>query len=95
MPAKVTSKGQVTLPRWVREALALQIGASVDFVLRNGHIHLVTSSGSVAEALAGSLKAYARKRDPASERAMMERVQKEVAHAAAVEGLPRRHKRNP
>lgn len=94
MPAKVTSKGQITLPKWVREALGLKPGGSVEFVLRDGHIHLLTTSGSVAEALAGSLKQYARKRDPASERAMMERVRNEVAHAAAIEGLPRRHQRS-
>ena len=94
MPAKVTSKGQITLPKWVRESLGLNPGASVEFILREGHIHLLKTSGSVSEALAGSLRRYAGKRDPASERAMMERVRNEVAHAAAAEGRPRRHQRS-
>lgn len=34
--ATVTSKGQITLPREVREALGLRSGSQVDFVVRDG-----------------------------------------------------------
>jgi AbrB family looped-hinge helix DNA binding protein len=94
MATKVTSKGQITLPKWVRDALGVKPGGSVDFVLEKGHVHLLVAGPSVSASLAGSLKAYAKKHSPASERAMMEKMRREVANAAAVEGLPRRHKRS-
>ena len=94
MASKVTSKGQITLPKWVRDALGVKPGGSVEFVLEKGHIHLLIAGPSVADALAGSLKAYAPGYEPASEQALMDQVRKEVAHAAAAEGRPRRHKRS-
>lgn len=34
--ATLTSKGQITLPRVVREALGLRTGSQVEFVVRDG-----------------------------------------------------------
>ena len=38
--ATVTSKGQVTIPKKVREALDLRPGSEVDFVLEDGKVVL-------------------------------------------------------
>lgn len=38
--AKVTAKGQVTLPKGVREYLQLRPGMRIRFVLRDGRLHI-------------------------------------------------------
>lgn len=93
MPAKITSKGQITIPKWVRDLLDLKPGTRVEFIFDAGQIRLSAVKGSVAESMAGAFKAYAVKRNPLREQAMMESVRREVADAAATKGLPRRHKR--
>ncbi len=94
MGAKVTSKGQITIPKWVREALGLHSGTRVEFVLDNGFARLLAVKPQTARDLAGSLKAYARNRGTLSEHALMEKVRDEVAHAAANVGRPARHQRH-
>jgi antitoxin PrlF len=56
MPAaKVTSKGQVTIPKEVRQALGVEPGDRVNFVLRpDGAVELVARTGSLLD-LAGAL----------------------------------------
>jgi len=56
MPAaKVTSKGQVTIPKEVRLALGVEPGDRVSFVLRaDGGVELVARTGSLLD-LAGVL----------------------------------------
>ncbi len=56
MPAaKVTSKGQVTIPKEVRLALGVEPGDRVSFVLRpDGVVELVARTGSLLD-LAGVL----------------------------------------
>lgn len=47
--AKVTSKGQITIPAAIRSALGLETGHRVDFVvLPNGRVELAARSGSAA-----------------------------------------------
>lgn len=42
MPATVTSKGQITIPKAVREALGVKPGSKVEFkALEDGHIAIV------------------------------------------------------
>ena len=43
---KVTSKGQVTIPRRVRERTGLLPGADVEFVQENGRVYLRKAAGS-------------------------------------------------
>ena len=38
--ATVTSKGQITLPKWVRDELGLRPGSQIEFVKENGAIRL-------------------------------------------------------
>ena len=56
MPAaKVTSKGQVTIPKEVRQALGVEPGDRVSFVVRpDGVVELVARTGSLLD-LAGVL----------------------------------------
>jgi AbrB family looped-hinge helix DNA binding protein len=53
MPTSLlTSKGQITLPKAIREALRLHAGDQVDFVLApDGHIELRRVGGRVQELL--------------------------------------------
>lgn len=45
---RVTTKGQVTIPRKVREVLGIMPETEVDFVEENGKFYLVKSSEPVA-----------------------------------------------
>ena len=56
MPAaKVTSKGQVTIPKEVRQALGVEPGDRVSFVLRpDGVVEMMARTGSLLD-LAGVL----------------------------------------
>lgn len=49
MQATMTSKGQVTVPKPVREKLLLRPGDKVDFRLEDGGVHLVPVTASVTQ----------------------------------------------
>ena len=51
----VTSKGQTTLPRDVREALALKPGDKVVYIVENGSVRLKAAASVIAE-LQGAFK---------------------------------------
>jgi len=67
MPSStLTSKGQLTLPKTVRDRLGLQVGDTIDFVFAaNGDIH-VRAGGHDAENLRGMLKKPGRRAVPLS-----------------------------
>jgi AbrB family looped-hinge helix DNA binding protein len=92
MAAKVTSKGQITIPKRVREALGLKAGSRVEFAIEEGRAVLTAVSGGI-DALYGSLNRYLPKGKRLPD-GVMEQVRLEVAHAAALEGRHRRHKRS-
>lgn len=74
--ATLTSKGQITLPIEVRQALGLRAGSRVDFVRTpDGSYELIPATGSV-RALRGLL---ARPGDPVT----LEQMQEAVAEGAA------------
>jgi len=83
MNATVSSKGQITLPRFVREALGLKAGSMVSLTLEEGEVRLRPARAGTAHRLAGSLRRYAKRGTVRSIRA---HVKKEVARAAAAEG---------
>ena len=93
MASTVTSKGQVTIPKRVRDQLGLKAGSRVEFVLVNGHAVLEPVGSRGADALAGSLKAYSKALAGRPHHEIMEEVRREVANEAVKEGLPSRRKR--
>jgi AbrB family looped-hinge helix DNA binding protein len=64
MATKITSKGQVTVPKRVRDHMGLRPGDAVDFVETGGQVHLVKAPNQGAfSAHRGYLKDLAG-RDP-------------------------------
>ena len=62
MSATISSKGQITVPKAVRDALGLKSGDAVDFVLRDGQAILRPAKVWTIDDLAGCLKQYGAKR---------------------------------
>ena len=92
MALTVSAKGQVTIPKHIREALGLSNGSKVDFVLDGTVVTLEPAESSVVDNVAGALRKHAKTGE--NEQTRMERVRKEVAHEAAQEGRISRHKRS-
>jgi len=84
LTAKISSKGQITLPSRVRQALDVKPGERVVFVVEDKTVILRPMGPASAQALAGSLRKYARAAKPGGE--VRRAVKKEVARAAAQEG---------
>jgi AbrB family looped-hinge helix DNA binding protein len=83
MRTTISSKGQITLPRFVRQALGLRPGATVSLTLEHRQVRLKPALPEVARQLAGSLRRYAR---PGTGKMVRATVKKKVARAAAAEG---------
>ena len=58
MSVTLSSKGQVTIPRQIREILNIKQGDAVDFIVEKGIVKLKGIPTGRARALAGSLKEY-------------------------------------
>ena len=93
MSATISSKGQVTIPKRIRDALGLVPGSKVDFILSDGYARLQLADHSVVAEASGALRSYGLRNRGESEEKRTERVHKEVADAAADEGRTSRHKR--
>ena len=83
MNTTVSSKGQITLPRFLRDALGLKPGSVVSLALDDGELRLRPAPAGTARRLAGSLRRYAKAGGSKTIRA---RVKREVGRAAAREG---------
>lgn len=59
--AKVMSKGQVTIPKDVREVLGIESGDRVTFVVENGTVRIVNSAIYAMQMLQNSLEGEAEK----------------------------------
>ncbi|MFT4051390.1 MAG: AbrB/MazE/SpoVT family DNA-binding domain-containing protein [Microbacterium sp.] len=78
--ATVTSKGQITIPKDVRDDLKLETGSRVMFVkLRNGQYRLVPRTGTVEDFL-GVLY------DPARPPMTIEDINEAIAEGGAASG---------
>ncbi len=77
MYAKVSKKGQVTIPKQIRKQLNISKDGSVLFVVENGEVKLKGVPAGTAESLAGSLKAYAKKYEPLDK--IRGKIQEEIA----------------
>jgi AbrB family looped-hinge helix DNA binding protein len=81
--SRISAKGQVTLPRKVRQTLQVKPGDQVEFVLKQDTVVLQPLTASSARALGGSLRRYARTRPAEPARGV---ARKETTRAAAQEG---------
>lgn len=78
--ATMTSKGQITLPKEIRDELGLEAGAKVMFVrVGAGDYRLLARTGEVSE-LAGLLQR------PGQETVSLEQMDEAVAQSAATAG---------
>lgn len=75
--AKVMSKGQVTIPKDVREVLGISNGDRVTFVVENGSVRLINSAVYAMQMLQSQMKGEAEQAGLTSEEEIMSLV-KEV-----------------
>ncbi|MFT4229607.1 MAG: AbrB/MazE/SpoVT family DNA-binding domain-containing protein [Microbacterium sp.] len=79
--ATVTSKGQITIPKDVRDDLNLTAGSKVMFVrLHNGHYRIVPRTGRIQD-LAGILH------DPDAPAMTIAEINEAIAEGAAESGM--------
>jgi AbrB family looped-hinge helix DNA binding protein len=91
MALMISAKGQVTIPKRIREILGLSQGAQVEFVVDGNVVRLESAGCSTVDKVAGALRNYKAGED---EKNVMEKVRKEVANEAGQEGRISRHKRS-
>ncbi len=85
MYVKMSKKGQITIPKPIREKLKIEKDGAVLFVVEENEVKLKGVPGVQSEQLAGSLKKYAKEFVPL--RKIREKIQGEIADEAAKEGL--------
>ena len=85
MYAKISKKGQVTIPKAIREKLSIDSEGGVLFLVEDNEVKLKGIPGGEIEKLAGSLKKYAKKYVPLDK--VRTRIKGKIADAAAREGL--------
>ncbi len=87
MYARVSSKGQVTIPKNIRKKLNIEKESGVLFLIENDEIRLKGVPGSPPDQLAGSLKKYAREYVPLKK--VRKEIQERIADEIAGEDLSR------
>ena len=75
--AKVMSKGQVTIPKDVREILGISSGDRITFVVENGNVRLINSAVYDMQLLQAQMENEAENNGLTSDEAIMDLV-KEV-----------------
>jgi len=85
MFAKVSKKGQVTIPKPIREKLKIGDHGGVLFLIEDDAVLLQGVSGTRHEELAGSLKRYAGRYVPLDQ--VRKKIKGKIARDAAREGL--------
>lgn len=82
MIMKVFAKGQVVIPAHIRKRLGIGIGEHIEVSLNEprGIIELSRVRSHEAQALAGSLAGYRRKKSFPDRKAMQEAMAKSLAH---------------
>jgi len=85
MYAKVSKKGQVTIPKAIRDKLKIDKEGGVLFLVEDDDVKLKGVPAEQADILSGSLKKYARKYVPLSK--IREEIKGKIADEAAGEGL--------
>jgi AbrB family looped-hinge helix DNA binding protein len=85
MYAKVSKKGQVTIPKTIREKLKIEKQGGILFLMEDDVVKLKGVPSEQADRLAGSLNKYAKKYVPLD--AIRQRIKGKIADEAAKEGL--------
>ncbi|WP_447969604.1 AbrB/MazE/SpoVT family DNA-binding domain-containing protein [Nitrospira sp. M1] len=62
MAATLSSKGQITIPKQIREKLKIKEGDAVDFIVEKDDVKLKGIPKGQAKALAGSLRHFAKEK---------------------------------
>ncbi|MEA3359222.1 MAG: AbrB/MazE/SpoVT family DNA-binding domain-containing protein [Thermodesulfobacteriota bacterium] len=86
MYARVSKKGQVTIPKSIRERLKVQNEGGILFLVEGNEVKLKGIPGAQATVLAGSLKKYAKGSVPLS--TIRKETQGKIANEIAKEGVP-------
>ena len=85
MYAKISKKGQVTIPKAIREKLHIDNEGGVLFLVEDDEVKLKGIPAGEIDKLAGSLKKYAKTYVPLEK--VRTRIKGKIADAAAREGL--------
>jgi AbrB family looped-hinge helix DNA binding protein len=85
MYAKISKKGQVTIPKAIRERLKIDDDGGVLFLVEDDEVKLKGIPGGKIEQLAGSLKKYAKTYVPLDK--VRTSIKGKIADAAAREDL--------
>ena len=72
--AKVMSKGQVTIPKDIREILGVSCGDRITFIVENGSVRLINSAVYAMQILQAQMTDEAEKTGLNSDAAVMEMV---------------------
>ena len=85
MYAKVSKKGQVTIPKPIRKKLKIEKEGGILFLVEGNDVKLKGIPASQANLLSGSLKAYTTGYVPLNK--VREKIKEKIADEAAGEGL--------
>ncbi|MEE8431129.1 MAG: AbrB/MazE/SpoVT family DNA-binding domain-containing protein [Candidatus Desulfatibia sp.] len=85
MYAKISKKGQVTIPKVIREKLKIEKEGGVLFLMEDDVVKLKGIPAEPVDRLAGSLNKYAEKYVPLDK--IRQRIKGKIADEAAKEGL--------
>lgn len=85
MYARMSRKGQVTIPKPIRERLKIENEGAVLFLIENNEVKLKGVPGAQADLLAGSLKKYAK--GQVSLNKIRKKIRGKIANEIAGEGL--------
>jgi len=85
MYARISKKGQVTIPKAIRENLKLKNEGGVLFIVKDGNVQIKGVPGAQADSLAGSLRKFAKQYVPLSE--IRKKIEGQIVNEAAGEGL--------
>jgi AbrB family looped-hinge helix DNA binding protein len=85
MYAKLSRKGQVTIPKPIREKLMIEKEGGILFLIEDGEVKIKGIPAGQVNQIAGSLKKYAKKYVPL--RTLRADIKRTIADEAAREGL--------
>ena len=85
MYSRISKKGQVTIPKPIRERLKIENEGGVLFLVEDNEVKLKGVPGAQADILAGSLKMYAKEHVPLNE--VRKKIKGKIADEIAAEGV--------